>query len=241
MPLNIAHRGFSSRFPENTMLAFSEAEKAGCSGIELDVHLTRDGIPVVIHDENIRRTTDGEGLVGSFSLSELRSFNASASWNGEHPFQSIPSLEEYFQWVRGTDLMTNIELKNSIIDYPGLEEKVIGLIRRYSLEDRILFSSFNHVSMQRCKRLAPEIPCGLLYSCWLVNPGAYAAGLGVECLHPRFTSLTDETLEEIHRHNIRINAWTVNEEAHISLLMKQKIDGLITNYPDRVNKFLLEH
>lgn len=240
MSLNIAHRGFSSCFPENTMLAFCEAERAGCDGIELDVHLTRDGVPVIIHDENIRRTTDGDGLVSSFSFTELRAFNASASWNGKYPFQSIPSLEEYFQWVKGTGLITNIELKNGVIDYPDLEKKVIGLIRRYGLEERILFSSFNHISMQRCKQLAPAIPCGLLYSCWIVNPGAYAAGLGVECVHPRFLSLTDETIAEIHRHHIRINAWTINEEDDIRRLAGQGIDGFITNFPDRVKKILEE-
>ena len=135
MPLNIAHRGFSSRFPENTMLAFAEAEKAGCDGIELDVHLTSDGVPVVIHDEDIRRTTDGEGLVGSFTLSELQAFNASASWKGEHPFQKIPSMEEYFEWVKGTNLMTNIELKNSIVRYEGMEEKVLALAERYGMKE----------------------------------------------------------------------------------------------------------
>ena len=238
MPLNIAHRGFSSRFPENTMLAFAEAEKAGCDGIELDVHLTSDGVPVVIHDEDIRRTTDGEGLVGSFTLSELQAFNASASWKGEHPFQKIPSMEEYFEWVKGTNLMTNIELKNSIIDYPGLEEKVIAMIRRFGLEERILFSSFNHVSMQRCKRIAPEIPCGLLYSSWIVNPGTYAAGVGVECLHPKFYSLVPETMAEIRRHNIRINAWTINEEDDIRRMAGLEIDGFITNFPDRVKRIL---
>ena len=238
MSLNIAHRGFSGRFPENTMLAFKEAEKAGCDGIELDVHLTRDGVPVIIHDEDIRRTTDGEGSVCSFTAAGLRAFNASAAWKGEHPATCIPTLEEYFEWVKDTRLFTNIELKNSVIDYPGLEEKVIALIRRYSLKERTLFSSFNHYSILRCKRLAPEIRCGLLYSCWLASPGAYAKSCGAECLHPHFSSLIPEALEEIRSQKVQVNAWTVNEEADMRRLMAEGIDGIITNFPDRLHALL---
>lgn len=237
MSLNIAHRGFSGRFPENTLLAFMQAEKAGCDGIELDVHLTRDGVPVIIHDEDIRRTTDGEGLVCSFTAAELRAFNASAAWKGER-VQSIPTLEEYFEWVKDTRLFTNIELKNGVIDYPGLEEKVIALIRRYALEERILFSSFNHYSILRCKRLAPEIRCGLLYSCWLANPGAYAKSIGAECLHPHFSSLNAETLAEIRSQKVQVNTWTVNEESDMRRLIGEGIEGLITNFPDRLHTLL---
>ena len=238
MSLNIAHRGFSGRFPENTMLAFQEAEKAGCDGIELDVHLTSDGVPVIIHDENIRRTTDGEGPVCSFTAAGLHAFNASAAWKGERPCTHIPTLEEYFEWVKDTRLFTNIELKNSVIDYPGLEEKVIALIRRYSLEERILFSSFNHYSILRCKRMAPEIRCGLLYSCWLANPGAYAKSVGAECLHPHFSSLIPEALAEIRSQKVQVNAWTVNEETDMRRLIDEGIEGIITNFPDRLKTLL---
>lgn len=238
MSLNIAHRGFSGRFPENTMLAFQEAEKAGCDGIELDVHLTSDGVPVIIHDENIRRTTDGEGPVCSFTAAGLHAFNASAAWKGERPCTHIPTLEEYFEWVKDTRLFTNIELKNSVIDYPGLEEKAIALIRRYSLEERILFSSFNHYSILRCKRMAPEIRCGLLYSCWLANPGAYAKSVGAECLHPHFSSLIPEALAEIRSQKVQVNAWTVNEETDMRRLIDEGIEGIITNFPDRLKTLL---
>ncbi|MCI8624236.1 MAG: glycerophosphodiester phosphodiesterase [Provencibacterium sp.] len=238
MPLNIAHRGFSGRYPENTMLAFTEAEKAGCDGIELDVHLTRDGIPVVIHDEDIRRTTDGSGPVGSFTAGELRAFNAAAAWKGEHPAQTIPTLEEYLDWAAGTRLFTNIELKNSVVEYPELEAKAVALVRRYGLEGRILFSSFNHPSILRCKRLAPEIRCGFLCDCWLAGAGAYTSGHGVECLHPQYRSLTGEAVEEIRRHAVAVNTWTVNEEADMRRLADAGIEGLITNYPDRLHALL---
>ena len=92
-----AHRGYSGRFPENTMLAFQEAAKTGCDGIELDVQLTKDGQLVVIHDETIDRTTDGSGYVRDYTLEELRRFNAAAKWDGRFGFQPIPTFEEYCQ------------------------------------------------------------------------------------------------------------------------------------------------
>ena len=89
-----AHRGYSGRYPENTMLAFKEAEKTGCYGIELDVQLTKDGEVVIIHDERVDRTTDGTGWVRDFTLEELNKLNAAAVWNGKYGFEPIPTLEE---------------------------------------------------------------------------------------------------------------------------------------------------
>ena len=106
-----AHRGYSGKYPENTMLAFKEAEKTGCYGIELDVQLTKDGEVVIIHDERVDRTTDGTGWVRDFTLKELKKLNAAAAWNGKYGFEPIPTMEEYCQWVKDTNLVTNIEIK----------------------------------------------------------------------------------------------------------------------------------
>ena len=111
---NFAHRGFSGKYPENTMLAFQKAYEAGADGIELDVQLTKDGQVVVIHDEKVDRTTNGTGLVRDYTLEELRKLDASYIYTGEMGFNPIPTFEEYCAWVAGTDLVTNIELKTGI-------------------------------------------------------------------------------------------------------------------------------
>lgn len=227
-----AHRGFSGQYPENTLLAFRKAIEAGCDGIELDVHLSKDGIPVVIHDERIDRTTDGTGEVRNYTVEELRRFDAGAIMPGRFAFEPIPTLEEYFTLVKDSSIVTNIELKNGVFRYEGMEEKVIQMIHKYHLEDRIIFSSFNHESIALCRQLIPEIPCGFLYDCWLLHSGTYAKTNGVQYLHPSFYSLNDQVIEEVHREGIGLNVWTVNDESVMRYLAQKQVHGLITNYPD---------
>ena len=162
MTLNIGHRGFSGLYPENTMLSFQKALEAGVDGFEFDTHLTKDGEIVVIHDEKIDRTTNGTGFVKDYTYEELKQFDASSVFAGQYGFNYIPTLREYFELTKGMDLMTNIELKNSIIWYDGMEEKVIAMIREYGVEEQIVLSSFNHYSIMKCKKLAPELKCGFL-------------------------------------------------------------------------------
>ena len=114
----MAHRGYSGKYPENTMLAFEEAAKTGADGIELDVQLTKDGQVVVIHDERIDRTTDGSGWVKDYTYEELKKFNAARVKGDQFGFQPIPSFEEYCAWAKNQSLFTNVELKTSIIYYP---------------------------------------------------------------------------------------------------------------------------
>lgn len=232
-PLCFAHRGFSGRYPENTLLAFEKAIEAGADGIELDVHLTKDGIPVICHDERLDRTTDGKGLLCGYTLSELTAFDASYIYKGKYGFNRIPTLREYFELIKDTKIITNIELKNGCIDYPGLEQKVLDLIDEFALRPRIIFSSFNHYSVQRAKRLAPDIPCGLLYDAWLVNAQDYCEAVGADCLHPSYHCLTQETVDAYLAAGLQINTWTVNEPEELCRLAALGVTSIITNHPDR--------
>ena len=197
--LNIAHRGFSGKYPENTLLAFQKGIEAGADGFEFDTHLTKDGEIVIIHDERLDRTTNAQGFVKDYTLEELRKVDASKPFP-ECGFCGIPTLREYFELIRGRDLLTNIELKNGIFWYEGMEEKVIAMIREYGLEERVILSSFNHRSVMKCKALAPEIRCGFLTMSWLERPGEYTAARCVECYHPLYLTLDRETVDEMHGH-----------------------------------------
>ena len=121
----IAHRGFSGAYPENTMLSFQKAVEYGADGIELDVHLSKDGELMIIHDESLKRTTGIDGFVFDYTRSELERINAGKTKNDEFGFTPIPSLEEYLSMIKGTGLYTNIELKTAPVCYPGIEEKTI--------------------------------------------------------------------------------------------------------------------
>ncbi|MGN1418464.1 MAG: glycerophosphodiester phosphodiesterase [Acutalibacteraceae bacterium] len=233
-----AHRGFSGKYPENTMLAFQKAVEIGVDGIELDVHLTKDNELVIIHDENIKRTCNGEGLVRDFTFEQLRKFDASAGFAGVYGFNAIPTLREYFELVKDTPVITNIELKTGIFEYPTIEKRVIDMIAEYGLEDRIILSSFNHYTVLRCKEINPAIKCGFLSESWLINYGKYTAENGVQCCHPIFCFLSEETVEEMHNAGCEINTWTVNEYEDIKRLSEMGVDALIGNYPDRMIEVL---
>ena len=168
---NLAHRGFSGRYPEDTMLAFRGAIGAGADGIELDVHLSRDGEVVVIHDETVGRTCGVPGRVQDLTAAELGALHASYLYRGQMGVNPVPTLREYFQLVRDLPILTNVELKTNVYEYPGLEEKVWDLIRACDLADRIIISSFNHFSVLRMRAIAPELKYGLLSESWLVEAG----------------------------------------------------------------------
>lgn len=228
-----AHRGYSGKYPENTMLAFREAALTGCDGIELDVQLTKDGTVVVIHDETIDRTTDGTGFVKDYTYEELKKYNADMICKGKHGFESIPTFEEYCIWAKDQELVTNIEIKTGVYYYEDLEEKTLELVRKYGLEKKVFFSSFNHVSLIRLKELAPEIQCGaLLEHQGLGNPGYYCDRYGFECYHPGFKGLTEDHVKSCKAHGIKINVWTVNDMAALEQLYDWGCDGAISNYPD---------
>ena len=237
---NYGHRGFSGRYPENTMLAFEKALEAGCEGIELDVHLTRDHQLVIIHDETIDRTSDKTGWVKDMTYGELCQADFSYRCRGQVPFQRIPTLREYFTLVKDRDIVTNIELKTGVWEYPGIERAVWQLIQEFHLEDRVLISSFNHNSVLRMKALAPSLPCGFLTETWILDPGQYVASHGVEAYHPQFYMVTPEERQSLRDHGIKINTWTVNEDKDILRMIEAQVDGIISNFPDRVGELLRE-
>lgn len=182
-----AHRGCSRMYPENTLLAFGKAAALpGLTGIELDIQLTRDGRMVVCHDERVDRTTDGLGEVRSFSLMELKRLNIDAS-SGR--YERIPTIEEVLDLLdrRLRDgLLLNIELKNSVFPYEGMEQKVVELIHDRGLQDRIVYSSFSALSLERLRDLDPGAEIGILdgraSDCLYKLKG----GCGATALHPNW-------------------------------------------------------
>lgn len=227
-----AHRGFSGNFPENTMLAFQEAAKTNCTGIELDIQLTKDGEIVIIHDETLERTTTGHGYVKDYTLAELKTLTANATFGATVPDQQIPTLREYFAFIKRTNLITNIELKTSQFEYTGIETKLISLVQEFDLMDKIWYSSFNHFTLKRILELLPSAKCGLLLDCWLVNIGEYAAKFGAATVNaPTSFSLRPETITELHKKGVGLQVWTPNDRETLTKLRDLGVDCIITNYP----------
>ncbi len=229
----IAHRGFSSRYPENSMLAFEKAVELGADGAEFDVQLTRDGVPVVFHDESLLRITGDDLLVSELTLEELRRFDISYRFKGQCPVQRVPTLEEYFSMSAQHDFLNIIELKTAYNEYPGIEEKVIALIDTFDLCERVIISSFNHYSLLRSKALAPSLPHAILYECRIAEPQRYARELGMQYLHPYYKFLSDAEMEKYERAGVKTNPWTVDEETDMRYFLNQEnIFAIMSNKPD---------
>lgn len=235
--LNYAHRGFKSKYPENTMLAFRKAVEEGADGIEFDVHLTKDGELVIIHDERLDRTCQAQGRVKDYTLEELKKINA-AKLFPEVGFEGIPTLEEYFKYIKDKDIITNIELKTGIFWYRGIEEKVYDLLSKYDLNDRILVSSFNHESLMKMKELGPELKFGALVSSWLDRPEDYLEKMGVDFYHPAAYCASPELVKRLHNCGIGINVWFGKEEYDFKTLVEMGVDGIISDFPDQVKELI---
>lgn len=233
-----AHRGASGYAPENTLEAFKLAVSQDADGIELDVQLTKDGELVVIHDEKIDRTSNGKGCVKDYTLEELKKFNFNYG-NEEYKEAKIPTLREVYELLEPTDLIINVELKTGIIFYEGIEEKVLKLAKEMGMEDRIIYSSFNHHTIKKIKELNNNARTGLLYCDGWIGILEYAKKLGVTALHPCGYNLQYENLiEEAKKENILLHVWTINEEKDMKFLCENKIDSIITNYPDVARKII---
>jgi len=229
----LAHRGFSYRYPENTMLAFEKAIETGCDGVEFDVQLTRDNVPVIIHDEDLIRVAGEDTLVKDLTLAELQKRDVSYKFRDSLPPQRIPTLEEYLARVKDLNFLTNIEFKTSYYEYAGIEEQVSDMVRAYNLEDRMIYSSFNHYTLLRLRKTAPNVPLGVLYGEPLAEPQTYALGLGASYLHPDYRFLSDSEMEKYEKAGIKTNPWTVDKEADIRYLLRSdNIHAIITNRPD---------
>jgi glycerophosphoryl diester phosphodiesterase len=231
-PVVFAHRGASVRAPENTMPAFELALELGADGLELDVHLTRDGRLAVIHDERIDRTSNGTGFVGRMTLAELKQFQYGRGFPEDFGRPSIPELADVLHLVRGKNVWLNIELKNGVVRYPGLEQAVLDAVREAGLSEWVILSSFNHESLVLCRKLAPGIPTALLYTCVLHEPHAYAVTCGAGGLHPFRGSVTAPMIEAAHAAGVAVRPWTVDDPAEMAAFAAMGVDGVITNCPD---------
>ena len=247
-----AHRGASGYAPENTLEAFALAITQGADGIELDVQLTKDGIPVVIHDETIDRVTEKKGWVKDYTLKKLKELeDRDEALQGERQRQlekwltvlknkfpeysaaKIPTLEEVLDAVKASGIQVNIELKTGIYWYPEIEQKVADLVKKAGMEERVIYSSFNHYSIQQMKKIVPEAETAYLYSDVILNVAEYAKNTKVDGLHPAVYHVKmADFLKEYLGSNLNVRVWTVNEKADMKWLIDAGVTAIITNYPD---------
>lgn len=229
-----AHRGASADAPENTMPAFRTAKDQGADGIELDIHLSSDNIPVVIHDTTLNRTTNLKGDISDYPLQELQQGDAGSWFSPEFCDTPIPTLEEVLKWV-GTSLRLNIEIKDAVAG-----KAVIGLIQDYPLLP-VLISSFHHKALQQIRSKHPNIPLG-----YLVEWPPWGAGLkralkraianGAESFHPRINLLNDDMITRCQQAGLGVAPWVVDDPKVAQELKQRGVTALFTNKPGLIKK-----
>lgn len=232
-PLVMGHRGAAGHAPENTLAAFERGLSLGADVLECDVHLTRDGRLAVIHDDTVDRTTNGHGPVASHSLAELQSLDAGA-WRGpEFTGQRVPALEEVLDLARGRGRVA-VEIKRGQNSRPGIEDAVVRTVERSGMVEDVLVISFDHPAVSRVRQLCPRVAGGILYSTRPADPIAVARAFDAQVLLPRWTLVSPEDVEEAHRAGLLVLPWTVNEPEQMAQLLALGVDGLGTDYPDRL-------
>jgi glycerophosphoryl diester phosphodiesterase len=224
--LKIGHRGAKGYAPENTFVSFQKALDMKVDGIELDVHLSADGEIIVIHDETIDRTTNGNGFVSALSLRELKAFRI----DDKH---QIPALNEVFDLVN-QDCFINIELKS----YEATE-KVVSLIDKYVTKkgwkyDSFLISSFDWNALQQVAFLNDKIPIGVLTETDLDLALAFAKFIQAKSIHPHFHLLTEENTAKMQEKGLQVFPWTINELEDIQKIKTFNVNGIITDFPNRI-------
>lgn len=234
-----AHRGASDGAPENTLPAIKKAIAEQADAIEIDVQLTADGKVVVFHDEWLNRTTNGKGFICDTSFTQLRRLDAGAWFNKRFKGTRVPLLEEVLAVIKDTNVELNIELKNNLIPYPQLEEKVIKQVKKYQLDQRVIISSFRRDSLETCKRLAPHIRRGFL--CWS-NLSALLSQhewryLELYSVHPHL-SLVDDQIKQLQRQNVKIYPYVVKRKADLEYCLFYGVDGFFTGAPQQARKFI---
>lgn len=239
-PFIIAHRGGSHEVPENTLVAFRHAIDAGMKLVELDVQMTLDGELVVIHDETVDRTTNGSGMVGGFTLEEIRRLDAGSHFDPRYAGERIPLLREVFDLCVPEGVGVVVEIKDPNL-YPGVEQKVVALIGEMWLRgaENIWCISFDHEAIRKIRELDATIPLGYLYTpdqTDFAQPDdtiqAYCPYYGTALQHP-------DQVANAHEMGKLVLVYTVNTEAELRALAAIGVDGMVTDEPSALSKVAL--
>jgi glycerophosphoryl diester phosphodiesterase len=231
--LRIGHRGAAGTAPENTLASFRRAVSLGVDGVEFDLHRSKDGALLVIHDFTIDRTTTGTGSIADLTAAEIRSYDAGLWKGAEFRGERVPTLEEVVEALPAP-IKLFIELKAGSHHYPGIEEDVVRFIRDHRLLDRVQVSSFDHEALLRLRQLMPELPTGMLYDLRPVDPIGMARACGANALHPAWHRISAAQVEAAHAAGLQVNVWTVNTPEAIAHCKAIGVDGIMSDYPERL-------
>jgi len=230
----VGHRGAMGHSPENTLASFERGLELGADWIELDVHLSRDGSLIVIHDETLDRTTDGRGLVREHTLAELKQLDAGGG-------QRIPTLDEILAWARERDAVVDIEIKNAPLYYEGIAEAVVAAVNRARMTDQVIVISFDHTAVRKVKQLESRVATGVLYACRPLDGGVPLARAALaDAVLPHWAHVTADDVARAHDSGISVAPWATSDPGILRTLIAAGVDAIGTNHPDVLRGVLSE-
>ena len=251
-PLVMAHRGGKGLWPPNTIYAFERAAELGVDILEMDIHRTKDGVIVVRHDPTVDATTDGTGAIESMTLKEIQALDAGYRWTSDDgqtfPFRdlgiNIPTLEEVLEAFPDTRM--NIDIKPSD---PSIVPHFVDILTAYKREDTVLVASFHDQQLDYFRNLSPDFATAagvretlsLFILTKLRLDAAYqpvAQAFQLPEYERGLHLITESFIRAAHEHNMQVHPWTVNEPDDMERLLRWGVDGLITDYPDRLLELL---
>jgi glycerophosphoryl diester phosphodiesterase len=251
-----AHQGGDGLRPSNTMSAFQNAVDLGADVLEMDIHSTLDGVIVVIHDATVDRTTDGVGRVGNYRFEELQQLDAGYDWptleeesaRTDRPFRgqgiTIPSLQEVF--IAFPDMPMNIEIKQQS---PSLATPLCIMLRTYEMTDQVLVASFHQQAINEFRQVCPEVPTAAVegeirtfYIFSTIGMTAVYQPIAYAFQVPEYAGdlhvVTEDFVQNAQSLNIDVHPWTINDPEQIQRMIDLGVNGIITDYPDRVLQLL---
>jgi glycerophosphoryl diester phosphodiesterase len=230
-----AHRGASKYYPENTMLSYEKAVELGADLIELDVHLSKDGIPVVIHNHTLDETTNGKGMVKDYTLEQLKRLDAGSWFSEQYAGLQIPTLEEVLLWAKGKTWIS-IELKQTPYYYDGMEEKVVNQIEAAGMVDQVQVMSIDHHSVKKIKDLNGKLMTSMIYHCKLYDPVRNAKEIGADILNVSWPYLSPKIVEEAHQAGLLVCGSVTNDPDTWLMMQEWGVDMVDTDTPDVLRK-----
>lgn len=232
--LRIAHRGASGTRPEHTRGAFLRALEIGVDMIELDVHLTKDGELVVIHDHELARTTPAQGIVREHTLAELQEIDAGAWFAPDYAGETILSLDEVLAITKGKARL-NVEIKAPESDWTGVSQQLLASLGKHDSLDSTVVSCFDLGALQNLRRASSTIALGVLWAQPdLEEAWRWCAEVGAVNIHPYWRLANLESVQAAHARDLRVLVWTVNAEDDMHDMLKAGVDGIISDFPERL-------
>ncbi len=240
----VGHRGAAGRAPENTMASFKLAQKLGADLVECDVHVSKDGRVIVIHDASLERTTDRKGRIKNLTAAQICRADAGAKYSKKFRGERVPLLSDLLSWAKnqqsrqGLPLGVVIEIKHHPVRYPGIEKKVVAEVLKHGMEERAILIAFDHAIVKRAKAVSQKIATGILYDKPLKNPFARAKAMKADAIFPRRNFVTKQLARKARKAGVAVATWTVNERPEMKRIVASGIDAITTNFPDILSPIL---